>query len=274
MVDLLSEYCIKCFGAFFDAGMGPKHKELTLLFCRFGIDDSYVWHGETSDSKRTRVERALRKVNSNPSRALKFANALLSLLRADQSVGDKHSKEEQNLRQALVEAGFNLTDAYEIYEESPISKINFETGGRAAIDEQLNRLQKAQDDPALMIGTAKELLEAIAKYVLKESGMPVDKKIDFNPLIHIAVERMNMAPKSINADYEGGKCVRDIYQQALNICKELGQLRNLQGTGHGRTLPTGVDSQTALFVVKIACLIAQLLLQEWDKQRMAGRVFN
>lgn len=101
---------------------------------------------------------------------------MLSLLRAAQSVGDKHSKEERNLQQSLVEAGLNLTDAYEIYEENPIGEIDFETGGQEEIDEQLNCLQKAQDDPALMIGTAKELLEVIAKYVLKESGMPVDKK--------------------------------------------------------------------------------------------------
>lgn len=51
---------------FFDAGKGPKHRELTQLFRRFGIDDNYVWHDETSDSKRTRVERALGEVNSDP----------------------------------------------------------------------------------------------------------------------------------------------------------------------------------------------------------------
>lgn len=74
---------------------------------------------------------------------------------------NRYSKEKWNPRQALVGAGLKQTDTYKIYEESRISEIDFETGKRAAINEKLNRLQKAQDDPALMIGTAKELLEVL-----------------------------------------------------------------------------------------------------------------
>lgn len=84
---------------------------------------------------------------------------------------------------------------------------------------------------------------------------------------------MNLAPKSMNTDYEGENGARYISAGP----KHMQRTWTTQKFAGGRAwshLPTGVDSQTALFVVKIACLIARLLLQEWDKQRIAGKVSN
>jgi hypothetical protein len=36
--------------------------------------------------------------------------------------------------------------------------VDIDTGGRAALDEQLNRLRSSTADPGLLIGTAKDLL--------------------------------------------------------------------------------------------------------------------
>jgi hypothetical protein len=44
--------------------------------------------------------------------------------------------------------------------------IDLSTGGRAALDEQLKRLQRSTDDPGQLLGSAKDLLEAVTKFVL------------------------------------------------------------------------------------------------------------
>ncbi len=53
----------------------------------------------------------------------------------------------------------------------------------AAIREQLARIQQAvmSDDPPLVIGSAKELIESTAKAVLIERGLTVNEKEDLPP---------------------------------------------------------------------------------------------
>ena len=54
----------------------------------------------------------------------------------------------------------------------------------AAIQEQLGRIQRAVlDDPALAIGSAKELVESTAKAILIERGLPVDESDDLPALV-------------------------------------------------------------------------------------------
>lgn len=51
--------------------------------------------------------------------------------------------------------------------------------GRPAIEHQLERLRRATDDPALLVGTAKEMLESPAKYVLEVFAVPYGSKTSF-----------------------------------------------------------------------------------------------
>ena len=51
------------------------------------------------------------------------------------------------------------------------------------------------------------------------------------------------------------------------IAEQVNVLRGLQGTGHGRTLPTGVSPELALLVVREACSVAEFTLNALDRQR-------
>jgi hypothetical protein len=54
-------------------------------------------------------------------------------------------------------------------------------------------------------------------------------------------------------------------QSAWNIADSVNQFRNLQGTGHGRTLPTGVTAEMVLLVVREACNTAECVLMTLDR---------
>lgn len=57
----------------------------------------------------------------------------------------------------------------------------------SAIHEHIDRLRRAvMDDPALAVGSAKELIESVAKVVLVEVGEQVDEKSDLPELVRAA----------------------------------------------------------------------------------------
>ena len=83
---------------------------------------------------------------------------------------------------------------------SPLGVADMTTGGRDALDEQLDRMRRASDDPALLIGTAKDLLEAVAKFVLEELGALYNPKADF-------AEALVSGPKPTRDPPEAGRWV-------------------------------------------------------------------
>jgi hypothetical protein len=94
------------------------------------------------------------------------------------------------------------------------------TGGRPALEEQLHRLRNSVSDPALMIGTAKDLLEAIAKFVLEEHGMPADSRADFAHLWHLARERLGILPQQVDRNVPGFEAIRAIHQSSWTIAEQ------------------------------------------------------
>lgn len=141
-----------------------------------------------------------------------------------------------------------------------------------ALDEQLQRLRRNVDDPAAVLGGAKELLEAIAKFVLEESGLPLDPRTPFPGLIEVSFERLGLLPAAINESVEGSNQTRAIYRSAKKTVIAVNELRNLQGTGHGRTLPIGVMVEAARYVIREATHVAELMLTTHDSRPADGQV--
>ena len=156
-----------------------------------------------------------------------------------------------------------LDDEGRLHHEQP---LDLETGGRQALDEQLARLRRNVEDPGALLGGAKELLESICKFVLEEQMMLPTGKLDFEPLLHLTMERLGLQPQLVDASQPGGKQLRAIYQSAKTTASTINELRNLQGTGHGRTLPTGISKETGRYVIREATHVAELLLTTHDRQ--------
>jgi hypothetical protein len=169
-------------------------------------------------------------------------------------------------QQAFRRAGWILTDEG-VLRTSGV--IDLATGGRDALDEQLDRLRRAPDDPGQLLGSAKDLLEAVAKFVLEEVGFPAPANADFNHLWHLARDRLGLLPSQVDNSLASAPNIKAILQSAWTIADEVNKLRGLEGTGHGRTLPTGITAEMALMVVREACNVADLALTTLD--RVTGR---
>jgi hypothetical protein len=80
-----------------------------------------------------------------------------------------------------------------------------------AILEQLTRIQRAMiDDPALTVGSAKELIESTAKAVLLVRGRPVDEKAALPVLVKEAQQALGLHPSSASPGPDGNNAVRRI----------------------------------------------------------------
>ena len=116
-----------------------------------------------------------------------------------------------------------------------------------------------------MLGTAKEMLESTAKYALEAFAVPY-AAMDFDQLWFHTRDRLGLHPKDVDVATPGGEQVREILQASWSIARMTNVLRNTEGTGHGRTLPTGVSAEVAHLVVREACSVAQLVLTTLDRQ--------
>ncbi|MDR0285220.1 MAG: abortive infection family protein [Propionibacteriaceae bacterium] len=253
------------FAAFFHGGDGPSHKALSRVFVMAGLDDGYQpGPAMQGPNKETRVLDAFAEARKRPATARQLVDELLVQLRLNALIGvekEEQSENETRLQAALRSAGFGLSDDGQL---RVAGDIDMSTGGRRALDEQLARLRNAQGDPALMIGTTKDLLEAVGKFVLEEYSSPPRRNADFAEIISLARERLEIKPSQVDTSIEGFEAIRRVHQSAWQIAESINELRNLQGTGHGRTLPTGVSVELARLVIREACLVADYMLTLLD----------
>lgn len=95
---------------------------------------------------------------------------------------------------------------------------------RAAVD----------DDPALAIGTAKELLETTCKTILHEREVEIDPAWDIARLVKEARAALELLPEDVPDSARGAQVAKRLLSNLGSIAQGLAELRNLYGTGHGR----------------------------------------
>jgi len=94
------------------------------------------------------------------------------------------------------------------------------------------------DDPALAVGSAKELIESTAKAVLTERGLLVDEKADLPALVKDAQQPLGLHPSSATPGPDGNDAVKRILGGVSSVAIGIGELRNRgYGTGHGALVP-------------------------------------
>ena len=265
----VSDEIAAALARFFFGGAGPSHHALTGVAAGagYGEDDPYVPATQTPN-KQIRVHSMLMAAKRRPQRARDLVDGLLVQLRVygcfDQAREAYDGEVVRVAQVAFRRAGWMLSDDGML---RPTGAIDLSTGGRAALDEQVERLRRSADDPGQLLGSAKDLLEAVAKFVLVEVGFPAPANADFNHLWHLARDRLGLLPAQVDTSLAGSTNIKTILQSSWNIADEVNKLRGLQGTGHGRTLPTGVSAEMALMVVREACNVAELALSTLDRVR-------
>ncbi|MAT40374.1 MAG: hypothetical protein CL946_12300 [Ectothiorhodospiraceae bacterium] len=163
-----------------------------------------------------------------------------------------------SLRDALAAEGFVLTPDGEILPTA----LNALSGTEltAALASYVRRAQKGSQDAALVVGTGKDLLEAVAAHVLLERWNNDQPPHSFPMLLgqaFAALELRTSADKPVNGEPPQHRLQRALYDAACAV----NTLRNKQGTGHGRPwLPT-VTTVQARNAIQVMGIVGDLLLR-------------
>ncbi|MGP8444182.1 abortive infection family protein [Burkholderia vietnamiensis] len=100
---------------------------------------------------------------------------------------------------------------------------------------EIQRLENAVDrDPALAIGTAKELVESCCKTILTKRGVAFTKSEDLGDLTKKLSKELQLVPEGVSDEAKGADNIRHIPRNLTQLTNHLAQLRGLYGTGHGR----------------------------------------
>ncbi len=114
---------------------------------------------------------------------------------------------------------------------NPLQEINSDY-----ISNQLRRINESlATDVMLAIGSAKELVETISKTILDERQIHYSNSDDVGDLVKKVRKALKLLPDDIDDKAKGSKIIKVLLSNLGNIAHVMAELRNLYGTGHGKS---------------------------------------
>lgn len=135
------------------------------------------------------------------------------------------------------------------------------------IGEYTRRIRSSLDeDPALAIGSTKELIESVLKTILGLHGAKIGDE-DMPKLLKRAQAALGIDPKDVEPTTPGAKSIRRLLGSLAQIVVSVTELRNLYGTGHGKSMAPGLDPAATRLVVSAGTAMAAYLMQRYLELR-------
>lgn len=154
----------------------------------------------------------------------------------------------------------------ELYGGTPVSLAELERASEVnnvlELNQHIGRIKHSiSTDPALAVGSAKELIETVLKTILKkQDGLKPNE--DIPQLLKRVQKLLDIDPKKLPG--------KDLLFRTLNnlgqIVAGVAEIRNLVGTGHGRSQGPQIDPIHAQLIVNATATIATYLLGIWETQ--------
>jgi hypothetical protein len=136
------------------------------------------------------------------------------------------------------------------------------------LQRQIVRIQNAiESDPALAVGTAKELVESACKTILEERGFSIDPEWDLVRLGKETRECLQLLPANVHESAKGAESIKKLLANLGVVVQSLAEVRNLYGTGHGRTQKKqAMQPRHARLAAGAATTLATFLLEtHWER---------
>ncbi len=140
-----------------------------------------------------------------------------------------------------------------------------ETVDASTLRDHIRRIEESvESDPAQAIGSAKELVETVAKLVLSHYSIDPNQYTTLPKLVKEAMKCLNLSINNISGDTRGAGSMRQVVAGLGQVVGGIAELRNLYGTGHGREELRTVDPRHARLVVGAAATLCAFLLETLD----------
>lgn len=198
-----------------------------------------------------------------------FVDQLVSLVRSCggfRNGSPNHGGDDTitSLRETMASEGFVLTSDGEL---RPAALDSLSGAGLTdALWAYVRRAQKGAEDAALLVGTGKDLLEAISAHVLFECWGQNPAQSNFPTLLgqaFVALDLKTPANSPVNGEPPQHRLQRALYDAACAA----NTLRNKQGSGHGRPWLPSVNPEEARHATQVMGVVGELLLRTLKQRK-------
>jgi hypothetical protein len=244
------------------------------------IDDVFMNHGFISEDlpldrlpggqRRNRVEEYYAAIDlRNPQHVKRLIKVFEDILL---EIPQENAAYREKLVSYLKRDGFEYVDHRLVSRELDIAALQRIAG--SAIDTEhlhvyLERIGDAvQDDPSLAIGSAKELVEATLKTILRARDVAFDESEEIPKLLRLTQKELALVPDDIPDATRGGESIKRLLSNLGSIVYAAAELRNLYGSGHGRSgALRGLLPRHARLVVSSAGALCTFLLETYEARK-------
>jgi hypothetical protein len=128
-----------------------------------------------------------------------------------------------------------------------------------ALQNLVRRARRGADDAELVIGTSKNLEEAVARHVLTQVTGGYSPTMDFVSTLYMAFDRLGLATPTTTQKLDEDP-YRELVLAIYFVGRAVNRLRNDRGDGHGRPKPPVATALEAQLTSLGAALVSELLL--------------
>ena len=242
-------------------------REIEMIFGGAGFSPNLDYDPPTSGQRRTLVEQYYANIDFNsPSDIRKLLAAYEEIILRLERQDTEETVNE--LLRRMERDGYSFDNGCFIQLPS-VQPPLVETIRSYAVSldlegllSQIDRLsQAAENDPPLAVGTAKELVETVCKTILEERGSPSINE-DIGKIVRTVSKKLALLPDNIPDAAKGADIMRRVLSSLNQIAQGLAELRNLYGTGHGRSgRTTAIQPRHARLAIGAATTLATFLME-------------
>lgn len=119
-------------------------------------------------------------------------------------------------------------------------------------------------DPAGVVGAVKELIEATAKTVLEDLGETVAKDDDLPALLHRIQDMLGLSAAGVDGTVDSSRSIKKVLGGLKGIALGINELRNDEGSGHGRARASNLTARHARLAVNAGRTWCELVLDTYS----------
>jgi hypothetical protein len=243
----------------------PAHSDLEFLINNSGLQAADPSKQGRPVGKSKRIKTVLNwAISNNIGAGEKLVTSIISTVQGyggfrTESSNFCGNEAIANLVSAFSLVGWELSIDGALYPK--VLPVFGTKGATQALKIYAERARNGSIDSPLLAGTAKDLLEATAAHVLTIKWGSYSQSQNFPTLLGQAFTALGFATPT-EAVSSGEAANKRVERSAYDLACALNNLRNKQGTGHGRPWNSTVTKAQAIYAVESMGNLASLMLNE------------
>ncbi len=149
----------------------------------------------------------------------------------------------------------------------PIAEFH-RLGEPRVVELHLERIaSNIERDPPAAVGSAKELVESVCKFILDDYGIDYKKDESFLDLYKKTAQALKLNREAVPGSAKGSESAHRVLQNLATVVQSLAELRNELGLGHGKTAASPAFSRHARLAFNASRAVVEFLLETWHVRR-------